>query len=383
MLRLSLFLLFNASLAPHIVYHTKADKIITKEISLAVKRFNINEKLVFQEVDSLKKAKLVPGNTSATVFGFEKGESSWINNENILFYQSTLTDTIQQDAVKFDRITIAGKPSQVDENQVTAANFFCYDDDLRTFYESSEGKYKSMRKVCIDRKSSDPTLLLDVKEGKKTFQFKEPTIQRWKNSWIYRIAFQNEGYNEVTISFPEKVELLSKPFMNNQSMENQADLYRSKNLLTENTLTIVTLNEKLREITIEGYKNEHFMEATTIPLNQKSYYPWFFLFLSLFPILLYLKKTLRRKNHEISSYSNRLAEGQTMSRADLPAAMQTLVPDFTLFNLGGKIVMKDDRDFTELVTRWKTLGLKVKITDEKYKELTGGVNKSLKIKFQI
>ena len=72
-----------------------------------------------------------------------------------------------------------------------------------------------------------------------------------------------------------------------------------------------------------------------------------------------------------------------MSRADLPAAMQALLPEFTLFNLAGKIVMKDDRNFTELVARWKTLGLKVKITNEKYKELTGGVNKSLKIKFQI
>ena len=176
MVRLSLFLFFNTSLAPHIIYHTKADKVITKEISLAVKRFNINEKLVFQEVDSLEKTKLAAGNTSTTVFGFEKDESSKINSENIVFYKSTLTDTIQQEAVKLGRITIAGKPNQIDETQVKAARFFCYDDDLRTFYKLSEGKYKPMRRVCIDRKSSDPTLLLDIKEGKNTLQLKEPTI---------------------------------------------------------------------------------------------------------------------------------------------------------------------------------------------------------------
>ena len=212
MVRLSLFLFVNASLAPHIIYHTKADKVISKEISLAVQRFNINEKLVFKEVDSLEGTNLVAEYNSATVFGFEKDESSKINNKNIVFYKSTLIDSIQQEAIKFGRITIASKPSQVDENHVTTANFFCYNDDLHTFYKSSEGKYKSIRRVCIDRKNSNPTLLLDINEGEKTFQLKKPIIKRWKNSWIYRISFQNEGYNGVIISFPEKSRAAIKAF---------------------------------------------------------------------------------------------------------------------------------------------------------------------------
>lgn len=383
MVRLSVFFVFNLSLFPHIVYHTKADTVITKEISLAAKRFSIKDPLVFKEVDSLELPNLLAGYPNATVFGFDKNEFSKTGFENVRFYESTLMATIQQEAVQFDRITIAGKSNQIDATQVSASKFFCYDADLRTFYKSSENQYKSIRTACIDRKSSEPTLLLDINRGKKNFQFQIQSIQKLKNTWVYTLTFQSADYNEIILSFPEKVELLSKPFLNNHSMENSADHYRSKNLFTDNTLTIITLNQKLREINIEGYKNDHLLETSTIDLNEQPDYRWFLFFFSLLPISLYLKKALSRTKNDTSSYSNRLAEGETMNRADLPAAMQALIPEFMLFNLGGKIMMKDNNEFNELIAKWKTLGLKVKITDEKYKELTGGVNKSLKIKIQI
>ena len=386
MIKLLLFFLITIPIAAHTVYVTDPDEIIAKEIQLAIERFKIKEKFTFflinDKASLSHKLDVKPG----TIFG--DVEANFLKNKSdkteFTFHSKTLKETLREKTVKVGTLTIIGRLEQSQLLKNELARFSCYNEELQRFSLLNQSKFTSSRITCINVQRAEPHILIIFNEESKGFPNIKQEIEEWKNAYIHKLEFQNQGFNQISISLQPNVELLSNPFLNNHSMPKTDLTFSSQNLSNENTLTIISLNETIDKVKLIGLRNQHYMETTSISFSRGSHFSYWYAFLiPLLPLGLYLKKFIKRKKYRVCIYSTRLAEGQTISRSDLPAAMQAIIPEFKLFNLAGKIISHENSHFGDMANKWKNHGLTVKIIDEKFKNLTGDVNKSYKLKFQL